>query len=243
MVFALCLLPLLGAVPTKEARCQAGFDAMDVALGIRKKGFVELDKKYPGAGEAITKKFLARCSALPDDAIDCPSTKKGMELKSCAPAMDALQKSMTEHIEEKDPGAFDRFKLASMQSEAKANLKAISSGLKALHAEAADPSKFAFPASVGRTPALDCCAQPEMVCRADATTFAHATWKAIGWVTDTRLRYGYELSSKGKGLAATFLIRASGDPQCKGKQDTWEVTGAIKDGVLVVTDPAPAAAR
>lgn len=229
MILTLSLLLLAAAPPAKsDARCQATFDALDANLGIKKMMFAQMEQKHPDAGANITKKFLERCASFDDAAASCPATKKGREIKECTAAMEALQKSVAAFMEEKDPGSFERFELASMQSEPKANLRAISVGLKSLFAE-----NQPFPPSAPKAPADDCCKQPDKACHADEKTFAHPSWKAIGWVTDGKLRYAYEYTVKGK----SFTVRASGDPQCKGKKESWVVTGTVRGTDLIVTDP------
>lgn len=223
--------------PSKEAQCKGSFDHLDTSLGIRKNMFGQMEQKYPDAGENITKKFLGKCAQLPDADIACPLGKTGNQLKECKAFMETLQQAVAAFMEEKDPGSFDRFQLKSMQTEARANLKAISVGLKSLYAEATDLKTFAFPASAPKTPAEDCCKSPDKACVADAKTFAHASWQALGFRTDGKLRYQYELTSKGKGPTASFTLRASGDPQCKGKKESWTVTGTVKGADLIVTDP------
>ncbi len=235
MLFLSLLLTL--SPPSKDAQCKGTFDALDTGLGIKKMMFAQMEQKYPDAGENITKKFIAKCTALADAEITCPIGKTGNALKECKGAMDALQQSVGAFMEEKDPGSFERFQLKSMQTEARANLKAMSTGLKSLYFEAADPKTFAFPASAPKSPAADCCKAPEKACVADAKTFAHPSFQTIGFTTEGKLRYAYEYTSKGKGPTAAFTIRASGDPQCKGKKESWTVTGTVKGTDLIVSEP------
>lgn len=229
---------LLAAAPNpKDAKCQSAFDAIDAATGMKKNMFSQMEKKYPDAAPNITKKFLDRCVALDDAAIACPAGKSGRELRDCTGVMEALQKAVAAFMEEKDPGSFERFELASMQTEPKANLRAISTGLKSLFFESTAVAQFSFPPSAPKTPADDCCKQPDKACHADAKTFSHPSFKTIGFQTEGKLRYAYEYTSKGKGPTATFTVKASGDPQCKGKKETWVVTGTVKGADLIVTDP------
>ena len=106
---------------------------------------------------------------------------------------------------------------------------------QSLHSEA-DQKTFAFP-SAPKTPAADCCKTPDKACLADAKMFSHAGWQAIMFSPEGKLRYAYEVTSKGKGPTASFTIKASGDPQCKGKKESWTVTGRMQGPDLVVTDP------
>ena len=232
----LLLTALLLTASPKDAKCQSAFDAIDAATGMKKNMFGQMEKKYPEAGANITKKFMDRCVALDDAAIACPAGKSGRELRDCTGIMEAVQKSVAAFMEEKDPGSFERFELASMQTEPKANLRAIATGLKALFFEAPALAQFAFPPSAPKAPADDCCKQPDKACHADAKTFAHASFKTIGFATEGKLRYGYEYTSKGKGPTASFTLKASGDPQCKGKKETWVVTGTVKGTDLIVSD-------
>ena len=131
----------------------------------------------------------------------------------------------------------ERFQLRAMQTEPKVVLRTAQTTAQMLVADAPDAKTFRFPASAGPSPAADCCATAEKACPPNPKDFEHASWEALGVHPEGKVRYHYTLTTSGVGPAATLVLRAEGDPQCKGVKDIWEVKGRMEKGALVSDPP------
>ncbi len=241
LTLAVTLSLTLAAVPppkpTPGSRCKEAFATMaremDLAefyAGAQKKGWTDAAEKIPAY-------FEPHCQALKDDAFACVAKAKGKEMRGCRDAMEALGKAMVRYSEEKEPGGFERFQLRAMQTEPKVVLRTAQTTAQMLVADAPDAKTFRFPASAGPSPAADCCATAEKACPPNPKDFEHASWEALGVHPEGKVRYHYTLTTSGVGPAATFVLRAEGDPQCKGVKDIWEVKGRMEKGALVSDPP------
>ncbi|MBL4688694.1 MAG: hypothetical protein JKY37_29165 [Nannocystaceae bacterium] len=147
------------------------------------------------------------------------------------------------------PGAFTKYRLKSMSSEARMELRRLTDGVMAaaygaesiglgtIDGTVAAP---ALPASAPMTPAPgSCCKLPKGLCPVSAEAWASPEWKAVAFEMSNPHRYSYELVVKGD----TFTAKAVGDLDCDGKFSTFSLSGRIEgdeivlDKELTIVDP------
>ena len=122
----------------------------------------------------------------------------------------------------------------SKTSEARSNLLALARGCReAYDREQIDLSgqvrPKAFP-SAGPTPA-------KIPCRREAVpapVWAAAGWSALHFAPTDPIYFQYQVIAQGEGDAATFTARAHADLDCDGKASTFEVTGRVQNGEVVI---------
>jgi len=224
---ALALL-LLAAAPSPAQRCEKVWQGFEADAKFQK-DLVEPMKTRPGVFEKFKAHFLENCATKKVEDLECAQKAPGLPaIKSCQGVGEAFAVAMM-HPDVVDPKEFERYRLRTMQSEAKVNLRAMSTGLQMLAADAADPKTFKLPASAGPSPKQDCC-KTEGKCAPDAKAWEHPTWKALMFAPMDPTRYHYAFEAKGNA----FVLRAKGDPACSGKEEIWEVAGTLKDGDIEV---------
>lgn len=85
------------------------------------------------------------------------------------------------------------------------------------------------PTAAGPTPQPTCCEQGG-TCRPDATAWATAGWRELGFSIDDPHRYTYQYAPDPSGLAAT--VRATGDLACDGAASRVELRLTVVGGQL-----------
>jgi hypothetical protein len=136
----------------------------------------------------------------------------------------------------KDPsrqGAESYLKLAKT-SEARSNLQAIARACReAYRKETIDRSgkvrPQAFP-SAGPTP-------EKIPCRREAVparVWEAAGWNALHFAPTDPVYFQYQVIAEGEGASATFTARAHADLDCDGQASTFEVTGRVEGGEVVI---------
>jgi prepilin-type N-terminal cleavage/methylation domain-containing protein len=87
-----------------------------------------------------------------------------------------------------------------------------------------------FPATVGMTPAVTCCAEKGRKCLPNAAIWDNPSWVALSYSMDDAHNYRYEFISSGTSTASAFTARAKGDLDCDGLESTFEMYGTIGAG-------------
>jgi len=105
-----------------------------------------------------------------------------------------------------------------------------------------------FPASIGATPAPNCCASQggpdkdnDGLCDAAGEPWAATTWKALRFIPEEDHRYVYEFKNLGQtDQGMEFEISAYGDLDCDGVMSTFSRfgIGTVKDGECSVKNRA-----
>ena len=218
---AITALCLLAAAPSPAQRCEKVWKSFEAEPKVQKE-LLEPLKARPGVAEKLKAHFLENCATKSPESFECAEKTPGLAaIKGCQGIGEAFALAMT-HPDVIDPKEFERYRLRSMQGEAKVMLKSMSTGLKMLMGEqgAAAVGKLA---PAGPSPTQDCC-KTEGRCAPDAKAWEHPTWKAIMFSVMDPARYHYSLEVKGKALT----LRAKGDPTCTGKEEIWETKGTIQ---------------
>jgi len=93
--------------------------------------------------------------------------------------------------------------------------------------------------SVGPTPAMACCGQPDHLCPATGEWTASPIWAALEFQIDEPSRFQYRYESD--GTRAT--VRAVGDLDCDGVPITYTLEVSAPDGNVrsTITEPPPGA--
>jgi hypothetical protein len=213
----------LAPAPTRSP-CEDALAGLDRTLKVHEK-LAQWAAKYPETYTEVDRRFLEACARLPPADAQClAQAGSGAQAQAC-PAFQVFDRVVAAFIDSKEPRAREQVTLEAAQSEPKTVLRAISTAVRAWHAE-----HGALPHAIAAAPAGDCCAQPRQQCAVTAENFA--AWRELGVVTDD-LRYHYEFVLTGTG----FTARASGTPLCDGASETWEVRGALRNGKLTIGDP------
>ena len=200
--------------------------------------------------------FVDNCSSRTSEQIACAErSPNAAGLAMCPSIREALRDAMSAP-DVIDPAELSRLRMRGYQTEAQANLKAVSNAFAALVAESG--ASFVPPAPVGLTPAEDCC-RAGGTCTPNRAAWQQPTWKALGFEVTEPSRYHLSFET----TLPLVTLRASGDPLCSGQTDTWELNGlfgnfkvtwgelqhleaparpAQSAPPLVLTAPAPAAA-
>jgi hypothetical protein len=122
-----------------------------------------------------------------------------------------------------------RYVADAKTTEARSTVGAIA---KSLATHAAGKGKMRFPKSAPRTP-KDVPAGTKFV--ADAKTFSHASWKAIGFQREGPQYYSYEYETSRDGKRAT--VRAHGDLDADGMTSRFELTVEVTAAGEIVIGP------
>jgi hypothetical protein len=136
--------------------------------------------------------------------------------------------------------AFMKYIRRSKSTEATMNVRRLAdSAMSYYEEEHADRSgailSKQFPVSAGPTPAKSCCGHPGNKCPPDADQWTkNPTWNALNFSVDDPHYFRLTFLSSGTGDSATFTARAEGDLDCKGVVSTFERTGRIQDGKVVI---------
>ena len=194
-------------------------------------------KARPGVYEKFLGHFHAECAKLTPQDIACAKAHPTLEAIHACPGVGHVFQASLLAPDVTDPAELARYRLRTMQTEARAMLHAIGTAAKSLQVEADDPAKFAFPPAVGPTPPQDCCKQPEQRCAVQAKDWSGATWSALGIQAYDPTRYHYSFVPSGLGNSAGFVARAEGDPMCTGKSEVWELEGKMVNGDLQLGEP------
>ena len=72
-------------------------------------------------------------------------------------------------------------------------------------------------------------------CPAQPAAWKQPTWHALDFAPRGPLRFHYSFQASGQGRAARFTVRAEGDPDCSGKRQAWELTGAEQGPGFVIS--------
>lgn len=112
---------------------------------------------------------------------------------------------------------------AGKVSEAELYLKKIGDNAK----RAFVAGNNAFPTgSVGPTPAVPCCQNPDKWCQPSPADWSDPVWQQLDFHVDDRFLLQYSYQSDGK----TFTATATGDPECTGGTKSWTIAGSIVNG-------------
>jgi type IV pilus assembly protein PilA len=130
--------------------------------------------------------------------------------------------------------AFLRYVKRSKTTEATQNLGAMYRGaasyFEAEHAtRGVDNTVLAkqFPATVGLTPARDCCQSGGQKCIPAATDWESPSWKALSFSIGDPHYYRYQFDATGTGTTAGFTSGAFGDLDCDSTFATFERAGTV----------------
>lgn len=134
--------------------------------------------------------------------------------------------------------SFSKYQKRSTAVEARLRLGLLRTALISYH-EQHRGKAFVFPTSVGWTPGVACCGQPDNKCQPGDKVFRHPTWQALHFNIDDPHVYQYRLTSTGKGKTARVVVEARTDSGCKGEYNTLRMEGHLDDaGALQLTDPS-----
>ena len=67
-----------------------------------------------------------------------------------------------------------------------------------------------------------------------AQVWAAAGWNALYFAPENPVYFQYQVIAAGEGPSATFTARAHADLDCNGKASTFEVTGRVESGEVVI---------
>jgi len=223
------------AKPSHEDQCRAALASLVSTLQLERQAAKD-PMLGPGFVAGVGPLFLDSCAKLSEADVACVLDKQKPEaLRACEPAMKVFGAAGQRYVEQKDPGAFARYQKASMQTEAKANLRAISVGILSLLQE--HPAKAAALSKAAPIPSGNCCELPGKKCSMDPKAYSGPGWKELDWRTDESLRYHYSITRTKKAGKRSIRIEARGDPACDGTSDVWELN--IDEATLQSDDPHP----
>jgi len=136
------------------------------------------------------------------------------------------------------PSGFTAYKLKSMSSEARVNIRMIADGVAAYYMEERigpgdeAPTQGFPPAAPVTPPKGSCCKQDKGLCPADPKLWEGEGWSAVNFQPMDGIRYSYELQIEGD----KFTVHAYGDLDCDGTFSDYALSGQVKDG-MVELDP------
>ena len=137
------------------------------------------------------------------------------------------------------PSGFTAYKLKSMSSEARVQIRMIADGASTYYmAERVGPdgelAQALPPAAPVTPPKGSCCKQDKGQCPPDPKLWEGEGWTAVNFQPMEALRYSYELEVEGD----KFTVHAYGDLDCDGTFSDYALSGHVEDG-SVVLDPEP----
>jgi len=97
-------------------------------------------------------------------------------------------------------------------------------------------AKRQFPKTTPWTPREPCCSQPGNKCSVTPQTFAHPTWRVLGFAPQGQFHYQYRFTRTGRGRRARFAVEARGDLDCDGQFSSFRREGYMEKGEAVGTD-------
>jgi len=212
---------------SKVERCKLAYSSLVLALHM-KEAAAKDPKMGPDFVSGTEALFAPDCARLEDLEIACVFGKGQAELSACTGAMQAFMGAAQRYVMQKDPQAFARYRKAGMQSEAKTNLRALSTVLRALQDE--DPAKVAKLTKLPAFPEGDCCKTADKKCKLDRAVFEKTAWKELSWVPEDGVRYHYSLT---RTSPTALVLRAEGDPTCEGQPERWEVNVVLAPEVKI----------
>ena len=171
---------------------------------------------------------LEAMEAFRSAAVQWPETRAGLASAS-ATEQSAFLTAMIAISAGAAIPAFQKYQVKARSAEAELNLDALLQAATAYwQAEPTATSKKGkppprrFPDSAPPTPGAPVCVdgKPNAVIP-DAQTFAHPTWRALGFSPTGPLRFRYEVLSSVSEGRAHLTLRAVGDPDCDGVLSTF----------------------
>lgn len=225
------VVPLMSALVLSAANapaCHRMLESIEQAPPLR-----QMKVHEPAVYPKFEAHFRDGCAKLPAADLSCAKKHPDARdmLKSC-PGVLALLKRAVLAPDVTDPKKLAAFRLRAMESEARANLKAILVAGAAYYQE-----NEALPPAVGPTPSVACCKQPGGRCPAGAKGWDAPTWRKLGFRTYDPTRYRYSFRPTGSGKHPGFVARAEGDPTCTGKSEVWEITATDLNGQMKMGAP------
>jgi hypothetical protein len=194
--------------------------------------FLSRDSQTVGVGDM--QKLIERCQTRTKGSTDdvlfrCVSaTKDGATIAACMKealsVLNYLPNSAASPAPAPEPRpSRDRFGEAELQlAKIRTNAKA------AFNTDASYPTS-----TPALTPATPCCEHPGHRCLPEASDWAVASWQALDFQLDEPFDFQYQFTGNSSGTE--YVAIAVGDPGCTGNPTTFELRGAVKDGVPVTT--------
>jgi len=129
--------------------------------------------------------------------------------------------------------SFIRYKRRAAAAEATLSLSRIAFGATSYYDARAPDAGDAFPPSTDWTPAVPPCESGSPAYEPRDEDWAHATWRALGFVMATSHRYRYRFT-RIADPAPGFVVEAEGDLNCNGVRAHYARRGRLIDGRVVV---------
>jgi len=129
--------------------------------------------------------------------------------------------------------AFIKYIQKAKTAEAPYNLEKIYNSARVYYIDDQAQAKIGvvartFPASVGPTPTVNCCANPSKRCEPDASLWMDESWRALNFSMDDPHYFRYAFTSTGSGTGASFIARAHADLDCDGDLSTFSMAGVAQ---------------
>lgn len=134
------------------------------------------------------------------------------------------------------PSGFTAYKLKSMSSEARVQIRMIADAASAYYMEerlgsiGEAPTQELPPAAPVTPPKGSCCKQDKGQCPADPKLWEGEGWTALNFQPMEPIRYSYAFEVDGD----KFTVHAYGDLDCDGTFSDYALSGHIEDGSVVL---------
>lgn len=136
------------------------------------------------------------------------------------------------------PSGFTAYKLKSMSSEARVQIRMIADAASAYYMEehigsiGEPPTQKLPPAAPVTPPKGSCCKQDKGQCPPDPKLWEGEGWTALNFQPMEPIRYSYAFEVDGD----KFTVHAYGDLDCDGTFSDYALSGHVEDGAVVL-DP------